>query len=37
MNDTGILLYFVIKQGGSSNNAFDFYMGIALLECQLGH
>jgi len=37
MKDTGILLYFVIKQDGSSSNAFDFCMEVAVLECQLGH
>ena len=37
MKDTGFLLYFVIKQDGSSNNAFDFYMGGAVFECHLGH
>jgi len=37
MKDTGILLYFVIKQDGTSSNALDFYVGVAVLECQLGH
>jgi hypothetical protein len=37
MKDTEILIYFLIKQDGSSSNAVEFYMGIAMFECQLGH